>query len=41
MLAGSLAGQRAATRLDTRQLQRFVSMLLLSVGAWFAWLLLS
>jgi len=41
MLAGSIAGQRAATRLDTRQLQRLVSMLLLAVGAWFAWLLLT
>ena len=41
MLAGSIAGQRAATRLDTLQLQRLVSMLLLAVGAWFAWLLLS
>lgn len=41
MLAGSIAGQRAATRLDTQQLQRLVSMLLLAVGAWFAWLLLT
>jgi len=41
MLAGSIAGQRAATRLDRLQLQRLVSLLLLSVGAWFAWLLLS
>lgn len=39
MLAGSIAGQRAAMRLDTRQLQRLVSVLLLTVGAWFAWLL--
>ncbi|WP_256856456.1 sulfite exporter TauE/SafE family protein [Variovorax sp. KK3] len=39
MLAGSIAGQRAAAGLDVRQLQRFVSMLLLAVGAWFAWLL--
>lgn len=41
MLAGSIAGQRAAARLDTRQLQRLVSLLLLAVGAWFAWLLLN
>ena len=41
MLAGSIAGQRAATRLDTLQLQRLVSLLLLAVGAWFAWLLLT
>ena len=41
MLAGSIAGQRAATRLDVLQLQRLVSMLLLAVGAWFAWLLLN
>lgn len=41
MLLGSIAGQRAATRLDRRQLQRLVSLLLLSVGAWFAWLLLT
>ncbi|SDZ96945.1 TSUP family transporter [Variovorax sp. YR216] len=41
MLAGSIAGQRAAARLDRLQLQRLVSLLLLSVGAWFAWLLLS
>jgi len=41
MLAGSIAGQRAAQRLDTRQLQRLVSGLLLAVGAWFAWLLLN
>jgi len=41
MLAGSIAGQRAAARLDRVQLQRLVSLLLLSVGAWFAWLLLS
>lgn len=41
MLAGSIAGQRAATRLDTLQLQRLVSLLLLAVGAWFAWLLLN
>lgn len=41
MLAGSIAGQRAAAGLDTRQLQRFVSLLLLAVGAWFAWLLLA
>ena len=39
MLAGSIAGQRAAAGLDTRQLQRLVSMLLLAVGVWFAWLL--
>jgi len=41
MLAGSLAGQRAAMRLDILQLQRLVSLLLLAVGAWFAWLLLA
>ncbi|MGR4867993.1 TSUP family transporter [Variovorax sp. LARHSF232] len=41
MLAGSIAGQRAAARLDTLQLQRLVSLLLLAVGAWFAWLLLN
>lgn len=41
MLAGSMAGQRAAMRLDTHQLQRLVSMLLLAVGAWFGWLLLN
>lgn len=41
MLVGSLAGQRAAMRLDTHQLQRLVSALLLAVGAWFAWLLVS
>ena len=33
MLAGSLAGQRAAAGLDMRQLQRFVSLLLLAVGS--------
>jgi uncharacterized membrane protein YfcA len=41
MLAGSLAGQRAAAGLDMRQLQRFVSLLLLAVGSWFTWLLLA
>ncbi|MDM0043044.1 sulfite exporter TauE/SafE family protein [Variovorax dokdonensis] len=41
MLAGSLLGQRAAMRLDTRQLQRLVSALLLGVGLWFTWLLLT
>ena len=41
MLAGSIAGQRAAAGLDMRELQRFVSLLLLTVGAWFAWLLLA
>ena len=41
MLAGSIAGQRAAAGLDMRQLQRFVSLLLLAVGAWFGWLLLA
>jgi uncharacterized membrane protein YfcA len=40
MLIGSMVGQRAAMRLDTRQLQRLVSLLLLGVGAWFVWLLL-
>jgi uncharacterized membrane protein YfcA len=39
LLAGSLAGQRAAAGLDLRQLQRMVSLLLLAVGGWFAWLL--
>jgi uncharacterized membrane protein YfcA len=41
MLLGSIAGQRAAGELDVRQLQRMVSLLLLAVGAWFAWLLLA
>jgi uncharacterized membrane protein YfcA len=41
MLVGSIAGQRAAAGLDMRELQRFVSLLLLAVGAWFAWLLLT
>jgi uncharacterized membrane protein YfcA len=41
MLAGSVAGQRAAAGLDVRQLQRLVSLLLLAVGAWFAWLLIA
>jgi uncharacterized membrane protein YfcA len=41
MLAGSIAGQRAAALLDVRQMQRMVSLLLLAVGAWFAWLLLN
>lgn len=40
MLVGSIAGQRAAAGLDMRELQRFVSLLLLAVGGWFAWLLL-
>ena len=41
MLVGSIAGQRVAAGLDTRQLQRMVSVVLLAVGAWFAWLLLA
>lgn len=41
MLIGSIAGQRAAAGLNVRQLQRMVSILLLAVGAWFAWLLLA
>jgi hypothetical protein len=41
MLVGSIAGQRAAAGLDMRELQRFVSLLLLAVGTWFAWLLLN
>lgn len=41
MLIGSIAGQRAASGLDLRQLQRIVSLLLLAVGAWFSWLLLA
>lgn len=41
MLAGSIAGQRAARELDVRQLQRMVSVLLLAVGAWFVWLLVT
>ena len=40
MLIGSIAGQRAAAGLNVRQLQRLVSILLLTVGGWFAWLLL-
>jgi len=41
LLAGSLAGQRAASGLDPRQLQRLVSGLLLAVGSWFVWLLVA
>jgi len=41
LLAGSLAGQRAASGLDPRQLQRLVSGLLLAVGGWFVWLLVA
>lgn len=41
MLIGSIAGQRAAAGLNMGQLQRMVSMLLLAVGGWFAWLLLA
>lgn len=41
LLFGSIGGQRAARRLDARQLQRLVSMLLLMVGGWFAWLLVA
>lgn len=41
LLAGSLAGQRAAAGLDLQQLQRMVSLLLLAAGAWFSWLLLA
>ncbi|MET0542047.1 MAG: sulfite exporter TauE/SafE family protein [Variovorax sp.] len=40
LLAGSIAGQRAATGMDMRQMQRMVSLLLLAAGGWFAWLLL-
>jgi len=39
MLLGSLAGQRLARGLDRQRLQRFVSGLLLLVGAWFVYLL--
>lgn len=38
LLAGSLAGQRAARRMDVQRLQRLLAGLLLTVGAWFAWL---
>jgi len=41
MLAGSFAGQRAAARLDVRQLQRMVSVLLLVLGGWFIWIQLN
>lgn len=41
LLAGSLAGQRAARRLPVHRLQRGVAVLLLATGAWFAWLLLA
>lgn len=41
MLAGSIAGQRLARRLDRAQLQRAVSVLLLAVGVWFVGLLLA
>jgi len=40
LLAGALAGRRAAAGLALRRLQRMVSLLLLAVGIWFAWLLL-
>jgi len=40
LLVGSLAGQRAASGLDVRQMQRMVSLLLLAAGSWFAWLLI-
>ena len=40
MLIGAFFGQRAAAGLDVRQLQRMVSILLLAVGSWFAWMLL-
>ena len=38
MLAGSIAGQRAAARLDVREIQRAVSILLLALGGWFLWI---
>jgi len=41
LLAGSLAGQRAARRLPVHRLQRGVAVLLLVTGAWFVWLLLA
>lgn len=37
LLAGSIAGQWAAQRIDVRGLQRLVCLLLLVVGAWFGW----
>lgn len=37
LLAGSLAGRAAAARLPLRHLQTLVSLLLLAVGALFAW----
>ena len=37
LLAGSLAGRWAAQRMDVHILQRLVCLLLLAVGAWFAW----
>ena len=39
LLAGALAGQRAARDLPVARLQRAVAALLLGTGAWFAWLL--
>jgi len=38
LLAGSIAGQKAAQRIAVHRLQRLVAGLLLTVGAWFAWL---
>ncbi|MGH6626145.1 MAG: sulfite exporter TauE/SafE family protein [Burkholderiaceae bacterium] len=38
LLAGSVAGQRAARRMDVHRLHRLLAGLLLTVGAWFAWL---
>lgn len=40
LLAGSLAGQQSARRIDTQRLQWLLAVLLLAVGAWFAWLAL-
>jgi len=37
LLAGSIAGQWAAQRMNVRALQRLVCVLLLAVGAWFGW----
>ena len=40
LLAGSLAGQQSGRRMDTQRLQWLLAVLLLAVGAWFAWLAL-
>ena len=37
LLAGSLAGQWCARRMQVHWLQQLVSLLLLATGAWFAW----